>query len=347
MSKVFNRYSAVLIVITTVIMLTVPLSAESILLKNGSIVEGKIIKETDRAITIKTSDGRNIVTLRADLLRVLYHDEFKEKKYIHTLHGKVIESYIVDETAKQYTYRTILNSSEEFVIDKKVVDFITKRKLEVVEKVEKKPGAEKSPAGSRESALKTSSPLVRIGYGRPDQLGVRFWDQVDMYQFNIYPFRFRDNNGSGFDLFGTFKYVSRSSTADDVEDLEYITGDDYEKLQELDETTLDYISAGAGVRYSAGFYFIGLLWQGYLSVHVQYAYVRLNVNGYDGTKSVEDWKKKNTTGAVSAVGVEIALTDYLGIFCEGTFGYHRAMSSDINIDFMSLIAGVSYRNSFL
>ncbi|MCU0846216.1 MAG: hypothetical protein MUC76_15005, partial [Spirochaetes bacterium] len=73
------------------------LHAESVFLKDGSIVEGKIVKETDAEIqiTLKTKEQRSLP--RKDVLRTVYHDEYRQVRYVHLLNGDVLEGYIVDE----------------------------------------------------------------------------------------------------------------------------------------------------------------------------------------------------------------------------------------------------------
>lgn len=104
--------------------------AESIFLKDGSIIEGKIIKETDKSATIDLGWGRTKEILRKDVLRIIFDLEYKNKKYIHKKGGDVLAVFIVNENFETYTYRTELLSVNETIIYKLQVDFVSKIKLE-------------------------------------------------------------------------------------------------------------------------------------------------------------------------------------------------------------------------
>lgn len=101
---------------------------ESVFLKTGSIIDGKIIKEDNKSVQVKLADGSSKELLRKDILRVLYDTDFKTKNYITKNDGTVVEAFIVDENRDDYTIRTNLNSSNETVIPKKEVDGISKKK---------------------------------------------------------------------------------------------------------------------------------------------------------------------------------------------------------------------------
>lgn len=48
-----------------------PMAADTVLLKDGSVVEGDVLSQTRREIRIKTSSGHRVV-LKSDIRRILY-----------------------------------------------------------------------------------------------------------------------------------------------------------------------------------------------------------------------------------------------------------------------------------
>lgn len=105
--------------------------AESVFLKNGRILEGKIAAESDRSIDLLLPGGTRTTIPRAEVLRTLYHDNYKQKRYIYKTDGTTIEAHIVDENSESYTCRTDLNSPVETWIRKSDVETLSKRKIDV------------------------------------------------------------------------------------------------------------------------------------------------------------------------------------------------------------------------
>ncbi|MBP7736242.1 MAG: hypothetical protein KA369_09745 [Spirochaetes bacterium] len=102
-------------------------SAEVVFLRDGRIVEGKILNETPAAVTVKKRDGSTAVFGRGAVLRILYTDVYMGKVYIHRTDGKVVEAFIVDEDRETYTVRTDLNSTKEMVIRRQDVLFMARK----------------------------------------------------------------------------------------------------------------------------------------------------------------------------------------------------------------------------
>lgn len=88
------------------------LFAESVFLNDGSIVEGKIVKETDTGLSLKMPNGLDTTIPRARVIRVIYHDQYKKVVSIHKADNSVIKGYIVDETRDEYFLRLNLDSSK-------------------------------------------------------------------------------------------------------------------------------------------------------------------------------------------------------------------------------------------
>lgn len=101
--------------------------AEVVFLRDGRIVEGKVLNETPAAVTVKKRDGSLAEFGRGAVLRILYTDVYMGKVYIHKTDGKVVEAYVVDEDRDSYTVRTDLNSPKEMVIKRQDVLFMARK----------------------------------------------------------------------------------------------------------------------------------------------------------------------------------------------------------------------------
>lgn len=121
------------LILTTVLVALLSLSgilhAESLFLKDGSIIEGSLVNESDESITLKLSGGKKKIYQRKDILRVLFHTDYKEIKYLTKTDGTQLEVYIVDEDKTSYTYRLDLTSPREKKILKDNVNGIMKQKI--------------------------------------------------------------------------------------------------------------------------------------------------------------------------------------------------------------------------
>lgn len=101
--------------------------AEVVFLRDGRIVEGKILNETPAAVTVKKSDSSVTVYARGAVLRILYTQVYMGKVYINKTDGKVLEAYIVDEDQDSYTVRMDINKPQEFTIKRVDVLFMVRK----------------------------------------------------------------------------------------------------------------------------------------------------------------------------------------------------------------------------
>lgn len=108
-----------------IIWLAAAAQAESVFLKNGKIIEGSIISETDSSVTVKTEDGIRTVIPRNYVLRILFHNRYRDLRYIYKKDGSSLEGYIVDEDEENYVYRKDLQSPAEEKIPRSAVDTIS------------------------------------------------------------------------------------------------------------------------------------------------------------------------------------------------------------------------------
>jgi hypothetical protein len=103
--------------------------AEAVFFKDGAIIEGSILNENAKALNFKMIDGTKKEIPRKDILRIAYHDGYKEKRHLSMMDGKEMDVYVVDEDKTSYTFRLTLNSAAETRVSKDDVDGISKRKV--------------------------------------------------------------------------------------------------------------------------------------------------------------------------------------------------------------------------
>lgn len=108
-------------ILALVLFFTPSLHAESVFLKDGSIVEGSITTENYQTVTVTENNGRARAVPRKDILRTLFTDDYKKKLYFQLDGGDEVEGYIVDEDATTYIVRRDLYSPKETIVLKKKV----------------------------------------------------------------------------------------------------------------------------------------------------------------------------------------------------------------------------------
>ncbi|HPR38980.1 MAG TPA: hypothetical protein PLT13_15385 [Spirochaetota bacterium] len=93
--------------------LLAPSVYSSVFLKNGEIIDCRIVRETVRLIDTKPVNAGRRVILRSDIMRIQYNNNYKDKKIFRKTDGTKIEGYIMEEDSASYTYRTDLYSPVE------------------------------------------------------------------------------------------------------------------------------------------------------------------------------------------------------------------------------------------
>ena len=83
----------------------IPLSAESIFLKDGSIIDGTIISDGASSVMVRLADRKTKQIPRSEIMRILYTELKMGKIYIQKRDGKGIVAYMVDEDRESYTFR--------------------------------------------------------------------------------------------------------------------------------------------------------------------------------------------------------------------------------------------------
>jgi len=188
--------------------------AESIFLKDGRIIEGDIIKETDKAMDVKLPDGKKMTIPRKDIIRTLVQDSYKTKMYIMKADKTVLPVYIVEEDNESYTCRIELESAEEFHINKSEVLFISKVPPQAfIEDEAKKLAGTIKKEYTWEQKLTWRAPLLRVGYGvsggyADSDIDDAYSDSRNINAFiDFFPWRFRNESGIGFDAMVKLRFV--------------------------------------------------------------------------------------------------------------------------------------------
>lgn len=347
------------------------LHAESVFLKDGSIVEGKIIKETDAEIQVVLKNKEQRLLPRRDVLRTVYHDEYKEKRYIYLLNGDMVEGFIVDEDREAYTYRTDINSIKENRVVKNKVDFISKRQLEIKEKKEatkkavtpKQADAGQPGPKNRKEELTTRAARIRLGggvtvfqpYMNYDKWGPE-GGHGGTFIADACILRMRNTEGNGFDIIARgklsegWKGTGGPTAAQILQELRDFTGENLPAWDNFEKFNMTQFAFGLGIRYVHGIYLLGILWQGYGMAYAQYSYIPWYAQGRFLAGDLQTYKGvEHSSGVVGGVGLEAGLFKYFGVFIEMTYGYSPVFSTSgsKNIETPMLLFGVSWRTSFI
>lgn len=104
-----------------------PLLAEAVFLKDGSIVEGNIVSDAAGSINIRTADKKTKQIPRGNIMRILYTELKLGKIYVQKRDGKGIVAHLVDEDRESYTFRKELYSPEEFQLKRNEVLFMAEK----------------------------------------------------------------------------------------------------------------------------------------------------------------------------------------------------------------------------
>ncbi len=103
-----------------------PLNGAQVLLKDGSIIKCKILKDEASFILIQKEDKTKKKIPLDKILRILYTHLYMGKQYIQKVDGTVFEAYMVNSDQKNYTFRSNLLKPDEFTIKREDVLFMTR-----------------------------------------------------------------------------------------------------------------------------------------------------------------------------------------------------------------------------
>ncbi|HPR37236.1 MAG TPA: fibronectin type III domain-containing protein, partial [Spirochaetota bacterium] len=102
------------------------LNAETVFLKDGSIIEGRIISDSAGTVAVKDKDNKTRTVQRVNIMRILYTDLYMGKVYVQKTDGKNIIAYMVDEDRDTYTFRRELFNPEELKLRRDQVLFMAR-----------------------------------------------------------------------------------------------------------------------------------------------------------------------------------------------------------------------------
>ena len=119
-----------MLIISTIFFMQSAAIAESLFIKDGSIIDGKIISENTGVIILKVPNGTRRTIKKDSLIRIVYSNEFRRSTRLSLYDGTLLEGFIVDEDADRYIVRKMLTSKEETTVLKNEVEFIERSKIE-------------------------------------------------------------------------------------------------------------------------------------------------------------------------------------------------------------------------
>ncbi len=135
---------------------TSPLYAESIFLKDGSIIEGKVQSDSGNEITILMQNQLKITIPKDRVLRRLETNEYKRLVEIKKSNGSSITGYIVDQDSDKIKLRMNLSSSSETELNKKdILSVLSAGEPVSIDSI----AAKKETLKPRQAALNSINPL--------------------------------------------------------------------------------------------------------------------------------------------------------------------------------------------
>jgi len=103
-----------------------PARAESVFLKSGPVVRGKIASESAAAITVTNERGERCVIPRPSVLRILYMDIYMGRMVVRLTDGSSFTAYLAFEDTDAYTFRREIDKPDEFIVPRKKVLFMAR-----------------------------------------------------------------------------------------------------------------------------------------------------------------------------------------------------------------------------
>jgi len=132
------------------------LQAEYVFLKDGSILEGTILRDGSNSITMRDADRKVRTISRKDIMRILYTELYMGKLFVQKTDGKGFVAYMVDEDRTTYTFRKKLYKPEEFTLKRDEVLFMARGN----------PTGLRAEAGKVEAELEWNPPYMDVKHYR-------------------------------------------------------------------------------------------------------------------------------------------------------------------------------------
>jgi hypothetical protein len=138
-----------------------PLFAESVFLKDGSIIEGTVTSETPNALTVTMPNKVKTEIPLTEIVRVLENSDYKKPATIRKKDGTEMVIYIVEERSDAYIARTVLASPNEISIPKQDIrEFVGKRPLVTLRSGDRRTYTPKEAATTSLIPIRSGSLLV-------------------------------------------------------------------------------------------------------------------------------------------------------------------------------------------
>ncbi|MBN1535023.1 MAG: hypothetical protein JXA20_20310, partial [Spirochaetes bacterium] len=124
-----SSYGKTAVILTAAVALLWPSRGahpEYVFRKDGSIVQGTIVRDDAAAISVRDAKGAIVRVERSNIMRILYTKLYMGKVYIRLTTGSVLEGYVVDEDQNNYTVRRELYSPRELTVPRDRVMFVAR-----------------------------------------------------------------------------------------------------------------------------------------------------------------------------------------------------------------------------
>jgi hypothetical protein len=137
------------------LLLTAPLAAEYVFLRDGAILKGTVTADSAASITLRLEDGTIRKINRPEITRLMYTELYMGKVHVQKTDGTGIVCYQVDEDRDTYTFRKELYSPAEFKLNRDEVLFMARGN----------PTGLSAAAGTVKADLKWNAPYMPVkGY---------------------------------------------------------------------------------------------------------------------------------------------------------------------------------------
>lgn len=307
------------------------LFSESVFLKDGKIINGKISKKSGTDIIVVLNDGTVKQVTRNSVLRILYHENYKTKQYIHKKNGEYIFAHITGEDEAGFTIRYNLESPVEYVLARDEVISISREK----------------PAGivvtdyindEQSESITSFASLISFSGGVcgpfESDMAESLGEVNYLAELNFFFYRMRNETGNGLDFFckGSYRHFDSGGEFNEGNYLimnNYKSQLDYYGIHNSSEKVFtlsnSQYSIGSGLRYIYGYEINGILWQLYVAGTYQFKWNSLRYGACDSAGANAVFRGYHDTASIShgllaAAGIEVAPFKHAGFFIEMQYG---------------------------
>ncbi|MDA3822122.1 MAG: fibronectin type III domain-containing protein [Bacteroidales bacterium] len=119
--------TAMFVALTFLFLLSEPLTAAYLFLKDGTIIKGTVRTQNTRTLTFKNNKGKVKTYNQRKVMRVIYNKLSLNLIFIQLKDGTTMRMYKVAEDQNTYTFRKDIKKPQELKVDKENILFITER----------------------------------------------------------------------------------------------------------------------------------------------------------------------------------------------------------------------------